>query len=149
MTASVGREVDANLLRGAAPGSAHSRTEAQDAGRQDLGDLVEPLGGRHEVGVEGFTPAQRPQGPRGLTLLHTDYLPGPESRCRALPPEAKVFRVGRRSGFVYVWRAAASACRGPMSSKLTGEIEPMWTANSRSRRSWRRSICESSPSRTD
>jgi hypothetical protein len=52
MTASVGREVDANLLRGAAPGSAQSRAHTQDSGRQDLSDLVEPLGGRHQVGVE-------------------------------------------------------------------------------------------------
>jgi hypothetical protein len=47
MTASPGREVDPNLLRGAAPGSAQTRSNAQDAGRQDLGDLVEPLGGSH------------------------------------------------------------------------------------------------------
>jgi hypothetical protein len=53
MTASPGREVDANLLPGAAPGSAQARANAQDAGCQDLGDLVEALGGRHEVGVEG------------------------------------------------------------------------------------------------
>ena len=52
MTASPGREVDANLLRGAALGSAQPRAEAQDAGGQDLGDLVEALGGAHEVGVE-------------------------------------------------------------------------------------------------
>ena len=53
MTASPGREVDANLLRGAAPGSAQARADPQDAGGQDLGDLVEPLGRGHEVGVEG------------------------------------------------------------------------------------------------
>ena len=53
MTASVGREVDANLLPGAAPGSALTRAKTQDAGRQDLGDLVEALGGGHEVGTEG------------------------------------------------------------------------------------------------
>lgn len=82
MTASPGREVDANLLRGAALGSAQPRAEPQDAGGQDLGDLVEALGGRHQVGVEGVTPALRLQSPGGLTLLHTGYLPGPESRCR-------------------------------------------------------------------
>jgi len=92
MTASVGREVDANLLSGAAPGSAQTRSDAQNAGGQDLGDLVEALGGRHEVGVEGFTSAQRPQGPGRLTLLHTDYVPGPGSRCRVLPSKAKVCR---------------------------------------------------------
>jgi len=49
MTASPGREVDANLLCGAALGSAQARTGAQDPGGQDLSDLVEPLGGGHEV----------------------------------------------------------------------------------------------------
>jgi hypothetical protein len=53
MTASVGREVDANLLRGAAPGSAQARAEPQDAGSEDLGELVEALGRSHQVGVEG------------------------------------------------------------------------------------------------
>jgi len=53
MTASPGREVDANLLRGAAPGSAQTRAHPQDAGGQDFGDLVEPLGGGKEVGVDG------------------------------------------------------------------------------------------------
>ena len=53
MTASPGREVDANLLRGAAPGGAEARAEAQDAGGQDLGDLVEALGWGHQVWVEG------------------------------------------------------------------------------------------------
>lgn len=53
MTASPGREVDANLLPGAAPGSAPPRAEPEDAGRQDLCDLVEALGRAHEVGVEG------------------------------------------------------------------------------------------------
>jgi hypothetical protein len=54
MTASPGREVDANLLRGAAPGSAQTRAHPQDAGGQDLGDLVEALGWGHKVGVEGI-----------------------------------------------------------------------------------------------
>ena len=53
MTASPGREVDANLLRGAALGSAQARAKPQDAGGQDLGDLVEALGRGQEVGVEG------------------------------------------------------------------------------------------------
>ena len=44
MTASPGQEVDGTLLGGAALGSAQARVEAQDAGRQDLGDLVEALG---------------------------------------------------------------------------------------------------------
>jgi hypothetical protein len=50
MTASVGREVDANLLPGAAPGSAQARANPQDAGGQDLGDRVETLDRRHLVG---------------------------------------------------------------------------------------------------
>jgi hypothetical protein len=54
MTASPGREVDGNLLRGAALGSAQPRTNAQDAGCQDLGDLVEPLSGCHQIGTEGL-----------------------------------------------------------------------------------------------
>src|SRR5687767_12356061 len=54
MTASPGREVDRNLLPGAGLGSTRARTEAQDAGSQDLGDLVEALGGGHQVGVEGM-----------------------------------------------------------------------------------------------
>ena len=53
MTASPGREVDANLLRSAALGSAQARADPDDAGRQDLGDLVEPLGRSHDVGAEG------------------------------------------------------------------------------------------------
>jgi hypothetical protein len=52
MTASPGREVDRNLLRGAAPGSAHTSAEPQDASGQDLGDLVEALGRGHQVGVK-------------------------------------------------------------------------------------------------
>jgi hypothetical protein len=47
MTASPGREVDANLLRGAAPGSAQTRTHAEDAGRQDLGDFIQAFGRGH------------------------------------------------------------------------------------------------------
>ena len=54
MTASPGREVDANLLSGAAPGSAQPRAEPQDAGGQDLADLVEALGRGHEVGIQHF-----------------------------------------------------------------------------------------------
>jgi hypothetical protein len=49
MTASPGREVDANLLRGAAPGSAEARAQPQDTGRQNLGDFVEALGRGHQV----------------------------------------------------------------------------------------------------
>jgi hypothetical protein len=51
MTASPGREVDANLLRGAARECAQARADAQDAGRQDLGDLIEALGWSHEIGI--------------------------------------------------------------------------------------------------
>jgi hypothetical protein len=62
MTASVGREVDANLLRGAALGSAQARADPQDAGGQDLGDLVEPFGGGHKVRVEGLGQRSRRPG---------------------------------------------------------------------------------------
>jgi hypothetical protein len=51
MTASPGREVDANLLRGAALGSAQPAANPQDTRGQNLGDLVETLGGGHEVGM--------------------------------------------------------------------------------------------------
>jgi hypothetical protein len=51
MTASPGREVETNLLRGDALGRARTRADAQNAGRQNLGDRIEALG-RHEVGVK-------------------------------------------------------------------------------------------------
>jgi hypothetical protein len=54
MTASAGREVHTNLLSRAAPEGALARPKPQDAGGQDLGDLVEALGRGHEVGVEGI-----------------------------------------------------------------------------------------------
>ena len=54
MTASPGREVDANLLLGAAPECAEARANTQDASGQDLGDLVQALGRCHEVGVQHF-----------------------------------------------------------------------------------------------
>jgi hypothetical protein len=52
MTASPGREVDRNLLRGAALGSAQAGADADDAGGQDLGDLAEALGGSHKLGIQ-------------------------------------------------------------------------------------------------
>ena len=52
MTASPGREVDPNPLRGAALGSAQTRAHAQDPGGQDLGNLVQAIRGGHEFGVE-------------------------------------------------------------------------------------------------
>jgi hypothetical protein len=51
--ASPRREVEANLLRGAASRGAQARADPQDAGGQDLGDLVEALRGSHEVGIQG------------------------------------------------------------------------------------------------
>ena len=54
MTASPGREVDANLLRGAALRGAQTRADPQDAGGQDLSDLVEALGGGHQVWIQGL-----------------------------------------------------------------------------------------------
>ena len=52
MTASVGREVDPNPLPGAALWSAQPRANPQDAHSQDLGDLVDALGWRHQVGAD-------------------------------------------------------------------------------------------------
>jgi hypothetical protein len=59
MTASPGREVDRNLLRGAASGCAQPRAHAQDARSEDLGDLVETLDRGHEVGAEGVGQRER------------------------------------------------------------------------------------------
>ena len=52
MTASPGREVDPNLLPGAAPGGAQARAKTEDASRQDLCYFIQTFGGGHEVGVE-------------------------------------------------------------------------------------------------
>jgi hypothetical protein len=73
MTASLGREVDANLLRGAAPGSAQTRANAQDARSEDLGDLVEALGGGHQVGAEGV--GHSSDRFAGCRWLHDDAKP--------------------------------------------------------------------------
>jgi hypothetical protein len=59
MTASVGREVDANLLLGAALGSAQARAGSHDAGGEDLGDLVQSLGRGHEVGIHSIRHQRR------------------------------------------------------------------------------------------
>lgn len=45
MTASAGREVHRNRLSRAALGSTLARPQAQDAGRQNLSQLVPALGG--------------------------------------------------------------------------------------------------------
>jgi hypothetical protein len=75
MTASPGREVDANLLRGAAPGCTQACANAQDAGRQDLGDLVEALSWGHEVGIEGVRHVSN-----GMKKLKAVHLPAESSR---------------------------------------------------------------------
>ena len=75
MTASPGREVDANLLRGAALGSAQARAEPQDAGGQDLGDLVEAFGGTQKVGADGVASHRASQW---RSVVHIGYLP---TRC--------------------------------------------------------------------
>jgi hypothetical protein len=51
MTASVRREVQSNPVSSAL--TAQLLADPQDAGSPDLGDLIEALGGGHEVGVEG------------------------------------------------------------------------------------------------
>jgi hypothetical protein len=50
MHASVGRKVDGNLLSSVLAAQLSARP--QDAGSQDLGDIVEALGRGHEVGAE-------------------------------------------------------------------------------------------------
>jgi hypothetical protein len=65
MTASPGREVDGNLLLGAAPGSAQALADPHDAGSQNFADLVEALGGGHEVRMEGLG-----QGGVGSARVH-------------------------------------------------------------------------------
>jgi hypothetical protein len=72
MTASVGREVDANLLRGAALGSAQARANTQDAGGKDLSDLVEPLGGGHQIRTEGV--GQSRSGAAFLLYNHLEHI---------------------------------------------------------------------------
>jgi hypothetical protein len=52
MTASPRREVEAKLLRGAAPRGAQARADTQNAGGQDLGDLLQALVGGQEIGME-------------------------------------------------------------------------------------------------
>ena len=79
MTASPGREVDRNLLRGAAPGSAQARSDPDDAGGQDLGDLVEALGGGHEVGVKRVGHVM--PSADALTLSHTGPSPETSGSC--------------------------------------------------------------------
>jgi hypothetical protein len=51
MTASVGGEVHSNPVSSVV--AAQLSAGSQDAGRQDLGDLVKALGRGHQVGVEG------------------------------------------------------------------------------------------------
>ena len=54
MTASVGREVDTNLIV-LLPWGARSRARnSDDAGRQEFGDLREPLVGGQMAGVKGL-----------------------------------------------------------------------------------------------
>jgi hypothetical protein len=78
MTASVGREVDANLLRSAALGSAQTRAEPQDAGGQDLRDFVEAFGGSHPIGVEGAG--------HGLRVLSMAQVYPPDQKDRTFKP---------------------------------------------------------------
>jgi hypothetical protein len=54
MTASVGREVERTFSGVARYLTGLASTETHEAGGQDVGDLFEPLGGRHQVGPEGI-----------------------------------------------------------------------------------------------
>jgi hypothetical protein len=85
MTASPGREVDANLLRGAAPGSAEARAGPDDAGGQDLGDLIEALGRSQAVGMDAV-----------------GHLPG----CRALYSRTDRLKSTRPSNVVQIKQAS-------------------------------------------
>ena len=75
MTASPGREVDRNLLRRGALGSAQARADPDDAGGKDLGDLIEALGWGHEVGVKRVGHVM--PSADALTSAHTG--PSPET----------------------------------------------------------------------
>jgi hypothetical protein len=59
MTASVGREIERTFSRVARYLTGLASTEAHKAGRQNIGDLVEPLGGCHQVGPEGVGAGER------------------------------------------------------------------------------------------
>jgi hypothetical protein len=83
MTASPGREVDANLLRGAALVSAHVRANAKDAGGQDRGKLGEPLGRGHQIGVESVA-ASAAGGWRHGSVHATTIAPLLIRKCRDL-----------------------------------------------------------------
>src|ERR671918_1179012 len=74
MTASPGREVDANLLSGAAPGSAQPRARSDDAGRQEFGDLRKPLVGGQMAGVKGagHGPDRRLTSTRLMNILRVN-----------------------------------------------------------------------------
>jgi hypothetical protein len=52
MTASPGREVDVNLLCGAALGSTLTRAKTEDASRQDLCYFVQTFGRGHQIGIK-------------------------------------------------------------------------------------------------
>jgi hypothetical protein len=74
MTASPRGEVDRNLLRGAAPGSAEARANPQDAGGQNLGDLRKPLVGGQMAGVKGagHGPDRRLTSTRFMNILRVN-----------------------------------------------------------------------------
>jgi hypothetical protein len=52
MTASVGREVERTFSGVVRYLTGLTRPQTHEAGRQNVGDLVEPLGGGHVAGVE-------------------------------------------------------------------------------------------------
>jgi hypothetical protein len=112
MTASPGREVDANLLRDAAPGSAQTRSDAQDAGRQDLRDLVEPLGGGHQIGTEGVTPRMASRWRIGV---HAGYLPAHCVECRGHAQRLRMLHLNPTTG-----------CASKVSDKIARKAPPGW-----------------------
>jgi hypothetical protein len=81
MTASAAREVEADLLRGAARGSTQAHAHAEDTGREDLGDLVQALGRGHQFGVEGLGHGE----PAGSALHLITYRPARRSVGQQMP----------------------------------------------------------------
>jgi hypothetical protein len=99
MTASPGREVDANLLSSAALGSAQARANTQDASRQDLGDFVEAFDRGHQVWIQGLGHG----GPSGGALHPITYRPALRSVGQRVP------LVAIAASPVYQWSTWARA----------------------------------------
>jgi hypothetical protein len=76
MTALVGGEVEGNVS--AVLGFLGLRAQPQDAGGEDFADLGEPLGGGHQIGVEGVVQRRDLRSDDGaedkrLWIKHNDF----------------------------------------------------------------------------